>query len=140
MSDMALPAQPATEPDSSAFLRVALKLDAVVTGANGAAYIVAAGPLADLLGLDAALLRGAGAFLVVFAAAVWFTGTRTVVPRHAVAVIIAANALWAVDSIVAAIAGWGTPTTAGTVWIVLQAVTVAGFAELQLAGLRRAGR
>jgi hypothetical protein len=140
MSDMALPARPATERDSSAFLRVALKLDAVVTGANGAAYLVAAGPLADLFGLDAMLLRGAGAFLLVFAAAVWIAGTRTVVPRRAVAVIVAANALWAIDSIVSAIAGWGTPTTAGTVWIVLQAVTVAAFAELQLTGLRRAGR
>ena len=39
-------------------LRTALKLDAVVTGANGAAYLVAAGPLEDLLGLSPALLRG----------------------------------------------------------------------------------
>ena len=140
MSDMAIPARPAAGRDSSPFLRVALKLDAVVTGANGVAYLVAAGPLGDLFGLDAALLRGAGAFLVVYAAAVWIAGTRTVVSRRAVAVIVAANALWAIGSIVSAIAGSGTPTTAGTVWIVLQAVTVAAFAELQLTGLRRAGR
>ena len=31
-------------------LRTALKLDAVVTGANGAAYLGAAAPLSDLLG------------------------------------------------------------------------------------------
>ena len=33
-------------------LRTALKLDAIVTGANGAAYLVAAGRLEDLLGLS----------------------------------------------------------------------------------------
>jgi hypothetical protein len=40
-----------------------------------------------------------------------------------------------------AIAGWGSPETAGTVWIVLQALVVAGFAELQVASAPwRAGR
>jgi hypothetical protein len=118
-------------------LRLALKLDAVVTGANGAAYLVAAGPLADLLGLSPVLLRGTGAFLVAFAAAVWLTATRPRIPRAPAYAIVAANTTWAAGSIVAAIAGWGTPETAGTVWMVLQAIVVAGFAELQLAGLRR---
>jgi membrane-bound metal-dependent hydrolase YbcI (DUF457 family) len=114
-------------------LRLALKLDAVVTGANGAAYLVAAGPLEDLLGLDAALLRGAGAFLLAFAAAVWLTATRRAIPRAPVMAIVVANAVWAIDSVAAAAAQWGSPTTTGTVWILLQAVTVAGFAALQLA-------
>ena len=38
-------------------LPVALKLDAVVTAANGAAYLAAAGPLSEVLGLSAPLLR-----------------------------------------------------------------------------------
>jgi hypothetical protein len=118
-------------------LRLVLKLDAIVTGANGAAYLIAAGPLGDLLGLSPALLRGTGAFLLAFAAAVWLTATRPAIPRPAVYAIVAANAIWAIDSVVAAIAGWGTPETAGTVWIVIQAVVVAGFAELQLTALRR---
>ena len=121
-------------------LRAALKLDAVVTGANGAAYVVAAGPLGDLLGLSETLLRGAGAFLLAFAAVVWLTGTRPQIPRGPVYAIVLSNAVWAADSVVAAIAGWGGPTTAGTVWIVLQAIVVAGFAELQVAGLRRKDR
>ena len=41
-------------------IRFALLLDAVVTGANGVAYLVAAGPIGDLLGLPADLLRAAG--------------------------------------------------------------------------------
>ena len=51
-------------------LRTALKLDAVVTGANGAAYLAAAAPLSDLLGLSETLLRATGAFLLAFAAVV----------------------------------------------------------------------
>jgi hypothetical protein len=133
MTDMTLPTTARPRP----LLRLALKLDAIVTGANGAAYLIAAGPLGDLLGLSPALLRGTGGFLLAFAAAVWLTATRPSIPRPAVYAIVAANAVWAADSIVAAIAGWGTPETVGTVWIVLQAIVVAGFAELQLTGLRR---
>ena len=121
-------------------LRVALRLDALVTGANGAAYLVAAGPLGDLLGLSPALLRGLGAFLVVFAALVWLTSSRPAIPRGAVVAIVVANLAWALASAVAAAAGWGTPSTEGTVWIALQALTVAGFADLQILGLRRARR
>jgi hypothetical protein len=121
-------------------LRAALKLDAVVTGANGAAYLAAAAPLSDLLGLSEALLRATGAFLLVYAALVWIVGSRRQIPRGPVYAIVAANVLWAVDSIVMAIAGWGDPSTAGTAWILMQAVVVAAFAELQLIGLRRKGR
>jgi hypothetical protein len=118
-------------------VRTAIALDAVVTGANGAAYLVAAAPLSDLLGLGETLLRATGAFLLVYAALVWIVGSRREIPRGPVIAIVAANLLWAIDSIVMAIAGWGDPTAAGTVWIVLQAAVVAAFAELQLTGLRR---
>ena len=125
--------------DRGALLRLALRLDAVVTAGNGAAYLVAAEPVGDLLGLAPALLRGAGAFLLVFAALVWVTATRAEPARTAVLGVVAVNAAWAMSSVVAAIAGWGTPTTAGTVWIVAQALVVGAFAELQLLRLRRAG-
>jgi hypothetical protein len=131
---------PITTRPSRPLLRTALKLDAVVTGANGAAYLAAAGPLGELLGLGETLLRATGAFLLVYAAVVWIVGSRREIPRGPVYAIVAANAIWAVDSVVMAIAGWGDPTTAGTVWILMQAVVVAAFAELQLAGLRRKGR
>ncbi len=139
-----LPMTDLTSPVATAqprpLLRAALKLDAVVTGANGAAYLVAAGPLGELLGLSETLLRATGAFLLAFAALVWIVGSRRDIPRGPVYAIVAANAIWAVDSVVMAIAGWGDPTTAGTVWILMQAVVVAAFAELQLTGLRRKGR
>lgn len=121
-------------------LPTALRLDAVVTAANGAAYLAAAGPLSDLLGLDATLLRVVGAGLLAFAAVVWLAASARRMSRPAPATIIALNAAWAVGSIAAVLADLGTPTTAGAVWMIAQALVVAGFAELQLTGLRRAER
>ena len=119
-------------------LRTALQLDAGVTAVNGAAYLVLAGPLHDLLGFSADVLRGAGVFLLAYAAAVAALAAAPRPARGAVLAVVAGNAIWALDSVVAAGAGWGDPTTTGTVWLVLQALVVAGFAVLQLAGLKRA--
>lgn len=123
-----------TRPGS--LLRTALRLDAVVTGANGAAYLAAAPLLDDVLGLPTALLRGAGAFLLAFAVAVWLVAARPRTSTVAVEAVVAANVLWAVGSVVAVATGAGSPTTVGAVWLVLQAVVVAGFAALQVTGLR----
>jgi hypothetical protein len=120
-------------PPREALLRLVLKLDALVTGANGVAYLAVAGPLEDLFGVDAAVQRPIGAFLVLFAAGVWFVATRPAISRGAVMTIAGANALWAIASVAFAIAGVSSPTTVGTVWIVLQALVVGGFASLQAA-------
>jgi hypothetical protein len=116
-------------------LRLALRLDAVVSGLNGAAYLLAAAPLADLLGLDAGVLRGLGAFLLAYGAAVWLVADRPAPP--AVRTVVAGNALWAAGSLAAVATGLGSPTTLGAVWLVLQALVVAAFAALQATGLRR---
>ena len=121
-------------------LPVALRLDAVVTAANGAAYLLAADPLSDLLGLSAPLLRIAGAGLLAFAAVVWLVGSAKRMSRPAPTTIIALNAAWAVGCIAAALADVGSPTTVGAAWMIAQALVVAGFAELQVTGLRRAER
>ncbi|MGY1785304.1 hypothetical protein [Geodermatophilus sp. SYSU D00698] len=117
-------------------LRVALRLDAVVTGANGLAYLAAAPLLSDLLGVPAGALRGLGAFLAVFAAGVALVAARPRVPRGATEVVVGANALWAAGSVATVVAGRFDLTAAGTVWVLLQAAVVAGFAALQLTALR----
>jgi len=122
---------------SGALLRLALRLDALVTGANGAAYLLAAPVLADLLGLSPGLLRGTGAFLLAYGAAVWLIGTRRPLPAGAARTVVGLNALWATGSVVVVLTDALTATTAGDVWLVLQAAVVAGFAALQVAGLRR---
>ncbi|MET9828120.1 hypothetical protein ABZ078_02155 [Streptomyces sp. NPDC006385] len=121
--------------DPQTVLRRFLALDAVVTGANGIAYLVASGPLGRLLGVDRGLLLGLGAFLTVFAAGVGLLASRARPAAFPVRAVIEANLAWAVLSVVALVV-WLSPTTAGAVWTVLQALTVAGFAALQHAALK----
>ena len=125
-----------TLPTGRPLLRLSLKLDAVVTGANGAAYLAAAGPLSDLLGVPAGPLRGVGAFLIVFAGAVALLGAPPGPTALAVKAVIAINVLWAVDSVALAVLGGWSPTAVGTAWIVAQAGVVAGFAALQRHALK----
>ncbi len=125
---------------SPRLLRLALKLDAAITGANGAAYVLAAPLLQDVLGLPAGALRGIGSFLLVFAATVWFLATRSTISAGAAGAVVALNLLWAVDSVAMAVAGWGSPTTVGTAWVLLQAAVVGGFGSLQWVGIRRGSR
>ncbi len=121
--------------DPQTVLRRFLALDAVVTGANGIAYLALSGPLGRLLGVDSGLLLGLGAFLAAFAAGVGLLASRPRPAAFPVQAVIEANLAWAVVSLVA-LALWLSPTTVGAVWTVLQALTVAGFAVLQYAALR----
>ncbi|WP_367046421.1 hypothetical protein [Streptomyces sp. Je 1-332] len=121
--------------DPKTMLRRFLALDAVVTTGNGLAYTAASGPLGRFLGVDAGLLLGLGIFLTLYGAGVGCLAARKSPPALPVRAVIEANAAWTVLSVVALIA-WLTPSTAGAVWIPLQAVTVGGFAALQYAALR----
>ncbi|MFJ5997460.1 hypothetical protein [Streptomyces sp. NPDC092370] len=129
----------AGSPAAARPLRMFLALDAAVTGANGLIYLLAAGPVGELLGLDAGFLRGIGAFLTVYGVLVAIAASRPVPPVTPTKLIIEANLLWAVVSIATAVFGWFGPNTVGTVWIPLQAAVVAAFAFLQMSGLRRLG-
>jgi len=116
-------------------LRFALTLDGLVTGAMGVAFLAGAPLLDGWLGLPTALLAAVGALLAVYAALVLRLSTRPV--RGAVIAVIAANAVWAVDTLVALALDWHEPTVAGQVVIAVQAVGCAAFAALQYVGLRR---
>ncbi|KPC78588.1 MULTISPECIES: hypothetical protein [Streptomyces] len=118
-------------------LRMFLALDAAVTAGNGLIYLLAAGPVGDLLDLDTGLLRGIGAFLTVYGILVAVLATRPVPAAGPTKVVIEANLLWAVASVATAVFGWFDPNTVGTVWILMQAAVVGGFAVLQINGLRR---
>ena len=121
----------------SPFLRKALMLDAVATGATAVLLIAGAGLLDGLLGLPVALMREAGLILVPFVAFVAWVGTREEVARGAVWTIIAANAVWVAASIGVLVGGWVAPTALGYAFVIAQAAVVALFAELQYAGLKR---
>ena len=123
-----------------AFLRFALKLDAVVTGANGVAYLLGAGLVGPLLGLPTGLLVPVGIFLLAFAITVWFVGSKAEINTKAAWGLALMNLVWVVDSLVVAFSGWFPLTGWGVLWIVAQAVVVDAFAVLQIIGLRKITR
>ncbi|MEV7005594.1 hypothetical protein [Streptosporangium sp. NPDC051022] len=130
---------PASTPatvETGRLLRLALRLDAVVTGGNGLVYLLFAGPINGLLGLPVPLQRGIGAFLAVYGVAVWLLARPAAVNRAAVLAIITVNVLWTVLSVAELALGGLQVTVAGAVWVVMQAVVVGGFAALQCLGLR----
>jgi hypothetical protein len=122
----------------SSFVRRILVADAAISGATGVLMLAGSGLLEGLLGVPSGLLRYAGASLLPFAVAVAWLARRDNVSRGGVWAVIAANALWALDSIVVLFTGWVAPTMLGYTFIVFQALVVAGFAELQYVGLRKA--
>lgn len=122
---------------SSNFLRRALILDSLASGATGLLMIAGAGLVEGLLGLPAALLRGAGLVLVPYVAFVVYTGTRETISRSAVWIIIVANVAWAAASALLLASGWVSPTALGYAFVIAQAVVVALLGELQYMGLRR---
>jgi hypothetical protein len=116
-------------------LRFALTLDGVVTGANGIALLAGAPLLDGWLGLPTGLLVAVGAFLTVYGAMVLRLANRPL--RAAVIAVIAANAVWAADALLALALDWHEPTLAGQLVIGVQVVGCAGFAALQYVGLRQ---
>ena len=122
---------------SSSFLRRVLIADAGASAATGMAMIAAAGFVDQALGLPATLLRSAGIALLPFAALVGVVATRAELPRAAVWAIIAANAVWVIDSVALLLSGWMAPTALGIAVVLGQAAAVAVFAELEYMGLRR---
>jgi hypothetical protein len=122
---------------SSVFLRRALLVDAAASGLTGALMLAGAGMLTDLLGLPAALLRGAGLVLVPYVAFVAIVAARAHISTAAVWAVIACNAVWTVVSVALVIDGFVTPTALGTVFVIGQAVAVAALGVLQYVALRR---
>lgn len=122
--------------DTTAARRRWFALDALVTGGNGLAYLAAAGPLADLLGGDAATYRWVGAFLLAYAAAVGAYAAR---PRSTAAgwAIVGANVAWVLASLDVAVTGALDLDTAGRTWAVAQALVVGALAAVQAGALRR---
>jgi hypothetical protein len=121
---------------SSPFLRKALLVDAAASGGTALLMIAGAGLLESLLGLPAALLRGAGLVLVPYVAFVVWAGTREAIGPGSVRAIIVANAAWAVASILLLV-GFLTPTVLGTAFVIGQALVVALLGEVQYVGLKR---
>lgn len=121
----------------SLFLRRAIQGDAIITGAMALLLVSAAGLLGPLLNLPVSFLREVGVFLIVYAALVGFLGTRAMMPRLAVWAVIAANAIWTIDSIALLFTDWVQPNLLGQAFVAAQALSVGVIAELQYIGVKR---
>jgi hypothetical protein len=131
-------AKPAVVPGDPRLLRLVLRLDAVATGTVGVAALAGSAVFDSALGLRTALLAGVGAFLVVYALGVWWIAAQPSLRRTAVRAVVGLNLFWFADSVLTAVTGWLDPTTLGTAVIVVQAIAVLAFADLQIIGLRKA--
>ena len=110
--------------------------DGIVVTGSGLLFALAAGPLADWLGLPESFLRGLGVGLIPYAGVLLYAATRTRPTRKMAGVVAAVNLLWVAGSAALLVSGWNDPTTLGTVFIALQGLIVLGFAELQWLGRR----
>lgn len=121
----------------SPLLYFALVLDAVATAATGAVMLLFASELESLLHLPSTLMIAAAVFMLAYALVIAVLSRRESLPRWAVWTVIVGNAVWAVDCTALAFVGWLAPSALGVAFLLLQAVVVAGLAELQYFGLRR---
>ena len=114
-------------------LRDVLRVNAGVSGLTGSAAAVAAGPIADLLGVASAPVRVIGIGLVLFAVGVgWVAGIRhRRLPAEA-RLIGAADVLWVAATVVAIAAG--TLSTVGVGVAIAVGLVVGTFAVLELRG------
>lgn len=122
---------------SSTFLRRALAADAIASGATGVLLAAGGDVLANLTGLESAWTRPLGLFFIGYAAIVAWLSSRATLPKAAVWTVIAANLAWAVESLLSLATGFITPTALGVAFVIVQALAVATFAQLQFVGLRR---
>jgi len=117
------------------FLRQALLLDAGASGLMGIVMAAAPGFVGRLLNLPTGFVLGIGLFFVVFAV------TLLVLRRYPMPaliwLVILGNAAWGIASIAVLFTGLLTPNTFGIAVIVVQAVAVFVFAELEFMGQRR---
>jgi hypothetical protein len=122
------------------WLRRVLLADAVFSGTTGVLLAGGAPFFAGLLALPEPLLRFVGLILLPYAAFVVIVAMRQQMHSVAVWAIILLNALWALDSIALLFTGWVNPNLLGSGFVVVQAVIVALFAEMQFLALRRSPR
>jgi len=121
----------------SLFLRRALQIDAIFSGAAALMLVFGAGFFASLLNLPETFLRNAGLVLVAFTLGVGYLASRDMMSKAAVWAVIVINAIWTIDSIVLLASGWVSPNLLGQAFIVMQAIAVGVFAELEFIGLRK---
>ena len=122
----------------SNFLRTVLKLDAASCLGMAALAVPAAAALQQPLGIDAGLLRGAGASLVPIGLYILWLGVRRDAAAVLVWLVILGNLGWAGASLFVAASVPGI-TPLGQVAVAGQGLAVMALAVAEWAGLRASG-
>jgi hypothetical protein len=125
----------ATTADDGRLLRIALRVDAVTSGGLGLVALAGAPLVSGLTGAPEPALRGVGGFLVLFGIALLALAARRTMPVPLVWTVVAGNLAWVAAS--AAVGLLAPLTVVGTVVVLVQALGVAVFADLEWLGLRR---
>lgn len=124
-----------TTATSSNLLKYALLTDATASFLSAILLTAAAGPIANLFSLPQSLLFYAGISFFPFAAFVAWTATRPEIPRGAAWAVVVLNAIYIVECIVAVEAGFLSANLMGNIFIIGQALAVAGLAFAEWRGL-----
>ena len=121
----------------SPWLKIALRADALVSGACGVLQLAAADRLATLLELPRSLLLGSGEFMLVYALALLLMASRPRLPSALVMIIVVGNLLWAAACVALPLEGALALNALGWAFLWVQAAAVAVLAVFQWLGLRR---
>ncbi|NMY52747.1 hypothetical protein SAMN05216370_3187 [Pseudomonas peli] len=121
----------------SLLLRRALLADGLVGVITTAQLLLLADWLSSLLALPGAFLFGVGVVLIPLVAFLLWLSRRESMARAAVYTVIGLNALWVVLSLLVLLSGWFTPNALGYAFVIVQAVVVVVFIELEWLGLKR---
>jgi hypothetical protein len=123
--------------NASPLLRRSLLADGLMGIASGSLLILLNSWYANLLALPGDLLLAAGLTLLPLGLFLMWLGSQETVSRRLVWVVLAINAMWAIDSLVLLFSGWISPNLLGQVFVIGQAALVLLFLELELIGLKR---
>ncbi len=131
---------PAVRETREGLLRLAIRLDAAVSAIFGGALLAGRAPLDETLGVPSTMLIAVGGACLAYAAALAVLQSRTPIARRTGWTVVGANALWVLASVLLLLSGLLPLTPVGVALVGLQAVGVAGLAELQTVALLRSRR
>jgi len=134
-------AQTTTQVSKANFLGRVLQANGLFSGVSGAAFIVAAKPLAAFLGgVAPTVLIVLGVGLLLYALGLFREASQRPINRQFVIAAIIMDGAWVLGSIVLLLTDWVSFSVAGKWAVAIVADIVAVFAILQYYGWRRKDR
>lgn len=127
---------PAVSTRADAFLRLAMRADAVIVGVIGVALLAGANWAADVTGLPVAVEHGVGVFSVVYGVVVLALAALDRVRPGGIATVVA-NLVCTVIAAAVILTGMFPLTGIGIAAVVVTGLYTLVMAELQYVGLRR---